>query len=76
MKILITGAAGFIGAAISQKLIKSGYNVIGIDNLNNYYDKKLKIARLVEIKSCAQARNWSFHEFSIENKDLLFNIFG
>ena len=40
--ILITGAAGFIGAALSNKLLYSGENVIGIDDLNNYYDPSLK----------------------------------
>ena len=40
--IVITGSAGFIGFHLSLKLLKEGYNVIGIDNLNNYYDVKLK----------------------------------
>lgn len=46
MKILVTGAAGFIGSALSKKLAENGEEVVGIDNLNNYYDPKLKIARL------------------------------
>ena len=37
-KILITGAAGFIGSALTIKFLKNGYDVIGIDNINNYYD--------------------------------------
>ena len=49
-KILITGAAGFIGFHVSLKLLKSGKNVVGIDNLNNYYDPKLKISRLNILK--------------------------
>jgi UDP-glucuronate 4-epimerase len=46
MKLLITGAAGFIGHALAQRMLSQGYNVIGIDNLNDYYDVSLKQARL------------------------------
>lgn len=46
MRILVTGAAGFIGAAVSQKLLARGDEVIGFDNLNDYYDPRLKEARL------------------------------
>ena len=45
-KILITGAAGFIGSALTNKFLKNGYDVIGIDNINNYYDIELKKKRL------------------------------
>jgi UDP-glucuronate 4-epimerase len=46
MKILVTGSAGFIGSALSIKLLERGDTVIGIDNHNDYYDTKLKEARL------------------------------
>ena len=46
MTILITGAAGFIGFHICMKMVNNGFNVVGIDNLNNYYDQELKKARL------------------------------
>lgn len=46
MKILVTGAAGFIGSRLAEVLLQKGYTVIGIDNINNYYDPNLKIARL------------------------------
>lgn len=46
MKILVTGAAGFIGSHLSKKLIKGGNKVLGIDNFNTYYDVDLKYARL------------------------------
>ena len=46
MKILITGVAGFIGFHLANNLIKKKYNVIGVDNLNSYYDINLKNARL------------------------------
>ena len=42
MNILITGAAGFIGFHLSNELLKRGYNIIGVDNLNNYYSPKFK----------------------------------
>ena len=45
-KILVTGAAGFIGFHLSQRLLHLGYEVLGVDNINNYYDFALKQARL------------------------------
>ena len=50
MRILITGAAGFIGFHLTKKLIEKKIFVIGIDNLNNYYDRSLKISRLKVLK--------------------------
>ena len=59
MRILVTGAAGFIGAAVSAALLARGDKVLGIDNLNDYYDPALKHARLAEL-----ARpNFTFHAF-------------
>lgn len=48
-KVLVTGAAGFIGHHLSKLLIKNNYKVIGIDNINDYYDQKLKLARLEDM---------------------------
>ena len=48
-KILVTGAAGFIGFHVSKKLIDLGFDVYGIDNLNAYYDVRLKLDRLKEL---------------------------
>ena len=50
MKVLVTGAAGFIGYHISKKLLENGIEVIGFDNLNSYYDRNLKKNRIKEIK--------------------------
>ena len=49
MKILVTGAAGFIGFHLSKSLLNDGYDVMGIDSLNDYYDPKLKKDRLDEL---------------------------
>jgi len=56
MKILVTGAAGFIGFATSQRLLERGYEVVGLDNLNDYYDVTLKEARLKRLTSHASFR--------------------
>ncbi|MDH3413925.1 MAG: NAD-dependent epimerase [Gammaproteobacteria bacterium] len=53
MKVLVTGAAGFIGAALSEKLLARGDQVIGVDNLSDYYDVRLKQSRLARLKSDA-----------------------
>ena len=49
-KILVTGSAGFIGFHLCKKLFKMGKKVVGIDNINNYYDQKLKLSRLKILK--------------------------
>ncbi|WP_300440097.1 NAD-dependent epimerase [Christiangramia sp.] len=49
MEILVTGAAGFIGFHLSKKLVEAGHNVVGLDNINNYYDPQLKYDRLKEL---------------------------
>ncbi|UHM90584.1 NAD-dependent epimerase [Rahnella victoriana] len=51
MKYLVTGAAGFIGFYVSQRLLAAGHSVIGIDNLNDYYDVNLKFARLAQLEN-------------------------
>ena len=56
MKIMVTGAAGFIGMHSSLKFLKSNYNVLGIDNLNNYYDRSLKLRRLNVLKKYKKFR--------------------
>ena len=46
MKIIVTGCAGFIGFHLSQSLIENGHEILGIDNINDYYDQDLKLSRL------------------------------
>jgi UDP-glucuronate 4-epimerase len=69
---LITGAAGFIGFYLSKRLLDEGKNVVGIDNLNDYYDVKLKETRLsiLEIYN-----NFHFFKMDISNKTELENLF-
>ena len=70
MKVLVTGAAGFIGYHVSKKLLKNGIEVIGFDNLNSYYDKKLKEDRIKDIqKNIKNKSNFSFvkNELSSSN---------
>ena len=72
-KILVTGCAGFIGMHLSKALLEQGYEVIGIDNLNSYYDVKLKNDRLIILK---QYEFFNFIKVDISNKDNLEDVFG
>ena len=71
MKILVTGAAGFIGMQSCLKFLRSNFKVYGVDNLNNYYDKNLKIKRLKLLKNY---KNFKFKKIDITEKKLL-NVF-
>tara|TARA_Y100000589_G_scaffold294696_1_gene300565 strand:- start:827 stop:1858 length:1032 start_codon:yes stop_codon:yes gene_type:complete len=72
--ILVTGAAGFIGSALSKKLLKEGCKVHGLDNVNNYYDQKLKFDRLKDVENVNE-KNWDFSQISITDKRALDNLF-
>ena len=71
MKILITGVAGFIGYHLCKALIKKNFDVVGVDNLNNYYDIELKRTRLDNLKK----KNLTFHKIDICDKKNLDNLF-
>jgi len=71
--ILVTGAAGFIGSYVSQRLLNDGYHVIGIDNLNDYYDVNLKKSRLNLLE---KNEEFSFHKTDISDKNSLQDIFN
>ena len=71
-KILITGAAGFIGYHLSKSLLEDGIIVFGVDNLNNYYDTDLKDQRLKRLKSF---RNFSFKKIDLIDEKELKNAF-
>ena len=77
MRILITGAAGFIGFHLSLRLIKEGYTVIGFDDLNDYYDKSLKEARLEKLYIAKQKYevDFKFIKGSLECFDSLEKLF-
>ena len=68
MKVLVTGAAGFIGAEVSVALVRRGDHVVGLDNLNHYYDVSLKEARLARVAGLGQASG-SFHFEKIDLAD-------
>ena len=78
MVILVTGAAGFIGFHLCSKLIKNGFEVIGFDNINNYYDQNLKKDRLKKLRDCSKIYSgfFKFYEGDLANKNDLKLIFN
>ncbi|MEM7278974.1 MAG: NAD-dependent epimerase [Pseudomonadota bacterium] len=72
MRILITGAAGFIGSTTAHQLLGRGDEVVGLDNLNDYYDVSLKEARLARLTS---RDNFSFHKLELADRDAIENLF-
>ena len=85
MKILVTGAAGFIGFHLSEMLISNNLNVVGLDNINNYYDIQLKFDRLKKLgikkseaskyNSICTNDNFKFIRLNLEDKKELSNLF-
>ena len=72
MKILVTGSAGFIGFHYTKNLLDDGIEVLGIDNINDYYDPRLKEARLAKLK-CFE--NFTFKKADIAEKEELTSTF-
>ena len=70
--LLVTGAAGFIGFHVAKKRLELGDEVVGIDNLNNYYDVSLKKARLEELKKFS---NFIFHKIDISDRASVPELF-
>ena len=73
MKIIVTGAAGFIGMHCSERLLDRGDEVVGVDNLNDYYDVNLKEARLARLRPHS---SFAFHQVSIESRDEMARLFS
>lgn len=71
-KILITGSSGFIGMNLSQNLLKNGFKVFGIDNMNNYYSVSLKMARLNQLKKYT---DFDFLKMDITDSESLKEVF-
>ncbi len=71
-KILVTGAAGFIGFHLAKRLLNSGNTVVGIDNLNNYYDVNLKKARLAILENY---KTFNFTQMDIANREDMERLF-
>jgi len=74
-KVIVTGAAGFIGAAVSERLLSDGVSVVGVDNLNSYYDRTLKLSRLKRIESSNKNLNWTFLELDVADQAAVHNLF-
>ena len=72
-RILVTGAAGFIGFHLSKQLLAKGFEVAGLDNLNDYYEVGLKESRLAILKS---QPNFSFYKIDLQSKTELDTLFA
>lgn len=72
MKILVTGAAGFIGFHSSKRLLALGHEIVGIDNLNSYYDVRLKHGRLAQLEGKA---GFSFVKLDLADRDGIASLF-
>ncbi|MFA5902510.1 MAG: NAD-dependent epimerase [Desulfobacula sp.] len=73
MKVLVTGVAGFIGFSLTRRLLKDGYEVLGIDNLNDYYDVSLKKNRLSIIE---KNKKFKFQQIELADRDAMKKLFS
>ena len=77
MTVLVTGVGGFIGFHLANKLLNSGHSVVGIDNINNYYDQSLKHARLDQLRALKSESkaDFNFVQASLENQGAMAEVF-
>ncbi|QYJ67288.1 NAD-dependent epimerase [Flavobacterium litorale] len=86
MKILVTGAAGFIGYHLSEKLLSLGHTIVGLDSINDYYDVNLKLARLSQLgienvedgkllSGSKHSNQFKFIKLNLEDKEAINNLF-
>ena len=86
MKILITGTAGFIGFHLAERLLQDGHSIVGLDQVNDYYDVQLKKDRLAYSGISAEKvpaqgvvsnkyPNYIFYQVSLEDKSAIYSIF-
>ena len=73
MKILVTGAAGFIGYHAAQRFLERGDEVVGLDNLNSYYDPALKVARLDRLR---KHRGFRFVKLDLADRTAMPDLFA
>src|SRR4051812_23210630 len=73
MRVLVTGAAGFIGSHVTLRLLARGDEVVGVDDLNDYYDPALKLARLSRLIDDAR---YTDVRANIAERDLMANVFA
>ena len=73
MKTIVTGCAGFIGMHVAQRLLERGEDIIGVDNINNYYDQSLKNRRLSEL---TKYPNFKFAKFNLDNRTETADFFS
>ena len=74
-KYLVTGAVGFIASQVCSLLLDQGDQVVGVDNLNDYYDARLKELRLQQLRNHPKAQNFQFEKLDIENQERLEALF-
>ncbi|MBM5809007.1 MAG: NAD-dependent epimerase/dehydratase family protein, partial [Cyanobacteria bacterium M_surface_9_m1_291] len=74
--MLVTGVAGFIGAAVAHALLRRGERVVGLDNLNPYYDPALKRARLAWLEAAASPQQFGFEQLDLASGEAVAALFA